>query len=694
MADFKNIFQDAMTSNIITGAESGVTKQRAYQYLQDNALHKYASYNYLFTLSALSREECNNPTLIIKNTPHDIIARSGGIGNNQRFSNPNFSNDSIFTNPIQINKALQSQTILEKNRDIYFERVEIDSRPWFNQERKLMNFTKIEMSLSEPNGITLWQKIRAAAANNEFINHQNAPFLLTLEFKGYDSNGSPVPDSTITRFLPVYLTNSTIKLNAGGATYTLTGAPWKDFAKNNAFLFTRGTGEISGDGTNVAVYLTNFANSLNKNMEQETKETATSPAIRQYPDTYIITADPSIGSGKTADYSNNYESQYFDNLGELGFGQKKLKSGTYKSGMSISKILEDFVKQFDQYSDIAKIVEKYWKDVESMGDFGEMPSPWVPWFKIDCTVTVHPEFDTVLKSHRRTVHYHIKPFLIHIANFARAGLGGFTSWTEYVRKSYDYIYTGKNLDILDLEIDYNASYALARLIDNQESTVANKIKSYLYKIVDYFGSKTFPDPDHPLSEAPTNSKGEYDSIFKMDNQAQIQQFYDFLTNPQGDMVRVDMRIMGDPAFIGQDCFLPLPLPPASGRYNALDQVASINGVEWDSRIGAFNFDNAETFVKLNFKFPDDFDENTGLYNFNKGETPQFSGLYRVNSVLSLFENGQFTQTLGMSRYMNQDNPSNVIARPTTQQKQAADAQAQQGSSSQSGLGSSQETDIE
>jgi hypothetical protein len=134
-----------------------------------------------------------------------------------------------------------------------------------------------------------------------------------------------------------------------------------------------------------------------------------------------------------------------------------------------------------------------------------------------------------------------------------------------VRKSYDYIYTGKNLDILDLEIDYNASYALARLIDNQESTVANKIKSYLYKIVDYFGSKNFPDPDHPLSEAPTNSRGEYDSIFKMDNQAQIQQFYDFLTNPQGDMVRVDMRIMGDPAFIGQDCFLPLPLPPASGN---------------------------------------------------------------------------------------------------------------------------------
>jgi hypothetical protein len=486
-----------------------------------------------------------------------------------------------------------------------------------------------------------------------------------------------VPDSTITRFLPVMLANSTIKLNAGGATYTLTCAPWKDFAKNNAFLFTRGTGEISGDGTDVASYLSNFAKSLNTNMEQETKATATSPAVRQYPDTYIITADPSIGSGKTADYSNTFQSQYYENLGEgfSGFGQKQLKAGTYKSGMSIAKILETFVRQFDQYADIHKIAEKYWKDVSSMGDFGEMPTPWVPWFKIDCTVTVHPEFDTILKSHRRTIHYHIKPFLIHIANFARAGLGGFTSWTEYVRKSYDYIYTGKNLDILDLEVNYNSAFALSRLVDNQESREPNQLKSYFYKIVDYFGSKIFPEPDLPLSEFPTNSKSEYDPIFKLENQAQIQQFYDFITNPTGDMVTVEMRIMGDPAFIGQDCFLPLPLPPASGNYNALDQVASINGVEWDSRIGAFNFDNAETFVKLNFKFPDDFDENTGLYNFNKGETPQFSGLYRVNSVLSVFENGQFTQTLGMSRYMNQDNPSNVITRSTKQQGPAgADAQ--------------------
>jgi hypothetical protein len=43
--------------------------------------------------------------------------------------------------------------------------------------------------------------------------------------------------------------------------------------------------------------------------------------------------------------------------------------------------------------------------------------------------------------------------------------------------------------------------------------------------------------------------------------------------------------------------------------------------------------------------------------------------------LSVFENGQFTQTLGMSRYMNQDNPSNVITRSTKQQGPAgADAQ--------------------
>ena len=635
--------------------KAGASQIAPEGFVEDNKLHKYASYNYVFTLSALSRAELQDPNQILKNAPHDIIARTGGIGDSRKFSSPN---DGIFTtetgdagqaetiakqDKFFTEKAEFAKGILKKNRDIYFQKVEIDSRPWFNQQRKLMNFTSIEMSLTEPTGISLWQKIRAAAANNAFVNHLNAPFLLTLEFKGYKSNGEQVTDASLSRRLPITLTKSNMQLNAGGATYNLTAVPFTDFAKNNAFLYTRGSGEIKGSGARLDTYLTNFADSLNKNMQQEVEND-----IREYPDTYRITADASIGEIGTADYENLYQA--------TAMRLKQLKSATYKSNQSISKILEDFVKQFPKYSNISRLVETYWKDVSfaNSSDYDRAPTPWVPWFKIASTVTVHKEFDKRLKSHRRTIHFHIKPFSIHVANFARAGLGGFASWSETVRKVYNYIYTGKNLDILDLDIDYNSSYALSTLVVSNPVNFAKKLTNTFKKVLRYFGNDDFPELDLPVQEHPTASRTTSDSVTDLEKgQAQVQEFYDFLTDPQGDMVVIDMRIMGDPAFIGQDLFLPLPTPDESGFYNAVSRVGTIKGFDWDAQIGAFNFDSAEVGVRLDFVFPSDFDENKGLYTFSQGETPQFSGLYRVNGVRSVFENGQFTQNLTMSRHMNQ-----------------------------------------
>ena len=44
-----------------------------------NVLHKFASYNTIFTLSALSRRDIRNPARFFNSGPHDIIVKSGGI---------------------------------------------------------------------------------------------------------------------------------------------------------------------------------------------------------------------------------------------------------------------------------------------------------------------------------------------------------------------------------------------------------------------------------------------------------------------------------------------------------------------------------------------------------------------------------------------------------------------------------------
>jgi hypothetical protein len=689
--------------------ESGYSVPRPFQYVEDNVLHKYASYNYIFTLSALSRSQLQNPSSILNDPPHDIVARTGGIGDNQRFGDEKWVQDSIFAKVVKAQgsgsqvfeipkedptltgkEAEFAKTVLKRNRDIYFERVEIDARPTFNSERKMMTFMTVDFTLSEPNGISLWQKLRGAAANNGFKNWTQAPFLLTIEFKGFDSKG--VESSITKRHIPIKLATSNMQINAGGTNYNLKATPWTDFAKTNAYLYTRGSGKISAYNSSLENYLISFANSLNANMQQEVDD-----GIREFADEYFITADSSIGyeGGAAQAYAVLKEEQtrlqelknvYSGSVGSgRGAGSDKAKESgpitsgyttkidvvgkdkgkptaletvNYKNNQSIAKILEDLVKQFDMYSDIAGIAQKYWLNAAgAQADYLEMPSPWVPWFKIVTTVTDLPEFDTKLKSHRRKIHFHIKPFKIHIANFARAGMGVPGEWLNNTRKVYDYIYTGRNQDVLDLNIDYNTAFSQAMVVDNTEQSSNVLLKTALnafQKISRLFGlDRNFPSEDLPLSQFPSTSRSEYDSIFKLDNQAQIQQFYDFLTNPQGDMVKVDMKIMGDPAFIGQDMTLPLPTPESSGYYNALDKVASINGIDWDPKYKAFNFDNNEVNVKLNFKFPDDFNESQGLYNFNGEESPVFTGVYRVNGVLSVFENGQFTQTLTMNRHLNQ-----------------------------------------
>ena len=53
-----------------------------------NSLHQFASYNSLFTLSALSQRDLEDTPTLLKSKAHDIIVRSSGIGADVNQSSP------------------------------------------------------------------------------------------------------------------------------------------------------------------------------------------------------------------------------------------------------------------------------------------------------------------------------------------------------------------------------------------------------------------------------------------------------------------------------------------------------------------------------------------------------------------------------------------------------------------------------
>ena len=174
-----------------------------------NVLHKFASYNTIFTLSALSRRDIRNPARFFNGGPHDIIAQSGGIadGNfsshreasaNTRESRRDPSNETNKTiDKFGLGARLgEASRTFKKDRDLYFKNVEMTSVPGLNAKRRLTSVTNIRMELVEPSGITLLEKIKAAAFNNGFLDHLDAPYMLTIEFRGFDEDGKPVKENT------------------------------------------------------------------------------------------------------------------------------------------------------------------------------------------------------------------------------------------------------------------------------------------------------------------------------------------------------------------------------------------------------------------------------------------------------------------------------------------------------------------
>ena len=74
-----NVAEEKSDSPTTTG-DTGNKKQLYKDLSVPNPLFEYASYNVLFTLSALSQGELEDTRRLLASPPHDIIARSSGIG--------------------------------------------------------------------------------------------------------------------------------------------------------------------------------------------------------------------------------------------------------------------------------------------------------------------------------------------------------------------------------------------------------------------------------------------------------------------------------------------------------------------------------------------------------------------------------------------------------------------------------------
>jgi len=638
-----------------------------------NVLHKFASYNTLFTLSCLSTREIRNPKEFFQGKPHDIIAQSGGIGVfANKFKGPPSEQGNRFSD--QSKKTIEKSGALRdslnratsefsKNNDIYFRNVELTSVPGYNEKRRLTSVTNLMFEMVEPSGITLIEKIKGAAANNGFLDHLDAPYLLTIEFKGFDEHGQPVEEKSeyIKRVIPIKLITMDIDVNQGGSYYRIKAIPYNEFGLTNYFMYPRTSGTLKSITRTFKDAVTDLQRVLNDQNEQEKEG-----KFCQFPDQYDI----SISEDLDPDQQLSYEL-----LQQAGMVQKQTVSAVageeeftlefikFNTSTALPMLLENLMKTHPKYG--AKSFDEWSAAVTKKGSDGFNPndgiSTYFKYFRIRVAVEPTQKFDEIRQTQAKIIRVVIEPYYISAYNLATAGIHQDRNYQSYVAKAYNYIFTGENVDILNLDINYKVAYYQSRLKD-LEANDSRSFGSTSSSTTEVTGTPTARDRAMggllPLQSYPSVVKSTgANRTGKSDNR--LDQFFDAITNPQADMVVVRMEILGDPAWIGVSQFIP-PTPKNFNGRSSDNNIDFFRGGEstliWNPKYKCFNYDVAEPITNLTFKTPQDFNDKTGVYELSSDQRAVFSGLYKVTQVQHSFADGKFTQTLTMVRFNNQDKP--------------------------------------
>lgn len=683
-----------------------------------NPLERFSSFNSIFTFSCLNSKKVNFPDAADSYKAGNfgsIIFRSGGGYPENRVST-----------------AYTSAANPGGKFEYYIDNVEIESVMAFNKKTKGTNSTNITFTVFEPYSMGLFlQSMQIAAKENGYSNYIEAPFLLTIQFIGYDSDGNPVPvDDVLDRHIPLKIGNATMEVKASGCEYQVEAYPWNEQALTDMHNLLKEDMNISGK--DVGELLQSGKNSLqywiNTKLQDIAKTATDAGRSSATPDEVVIifpkvrdSANSELGkvvsdraqslttnlqskvSGATGglignagnNANNSIESkltltrganalliQTPDSLNEIG---KSLMGFTNNTGgdspvVDRNKTQPDPTKpvirqsnsydpksktfRFPQNTSIVNAITEIVLMSEYCKQSATAPSNsrgMKKWFRIE--TQVYDLKPTQTNESRAKVPklmvFRVVPYYVHESRFAAptSEPKGYEQLKKDVCKEYNYIYTGKNVDILNFNIRLEAGFYTTVYADKNAyspATQQNKGAGVEKGGAPSTGLNPGTAQDTATGNAmqgtqPIRDKNSGGGPADDFRSLIAKNFQEALLNSPADLITAELEIMGDPYYIAD-----------SGMGNFSDKPANFNL----NSNGSMNYQSGEVDILINFKTPVDYNTETGFVDFGSAQKVEgFSGLYQVLTVKNSFRTGKFTQTLDIVRRRNQDPKASALGSP-------------------------------
>jgi len=323
---------------------------------------------------------------------------------------------------------------------------------------------------------------------------------------------------------------------------------------------------------------------------------------------------------------------------------------SFPIGTSIIDIINDLLKISDYF--LKQTVESETDDTKEQDNRQGKRSSGnltpLNFFKITPSITFGP-FIKKMNAYQKKITIGITPFKYY-GNRLPFGGQGAPKKSDCI-KEYNYLFTGKNIDVIDLKIDFNTafySFLTAGAYSDSESDRA------LGAGARPRGKKEAAGVDRTSELAGKqllvpSSKGAIDPTQADQQSLRVNDlFNNIYSSSKADMLAIDMKILGDPSYIQEQEAL-------------FDFLLERTQRAEDPRLfksGSLVVNDGDLLVNVNFRLANDINTTTGLHTFADDDIGikgrYFSGIYKVLTIKSEFSKGVFTQDLSMVRAYNDE----------------------------------------
>lgn len=682
------------TIELISSGGSTSKEQLNIELPIKNILEPYTTVNCLFTLSSISADDVNFPDNSYRqNKLGRIIAASGGRQKERvgtayvTDDNPDGSYDFFIDNVIM--EALIAPSVSTKGTNVF----------------------SVTFDIHEPYSIGQFlQACEIASLSSGHTTYGQAPYLLTIDFVGGVMDELPVIIKEARRFIPLRIINVDMTVSTSGCKYAVNATVWNEVAlldsanvlKQDVSLIGKTPEQLLQNGFHSLAY---HINTRLKEMADPRKGEVTQEFL---PDEVAIIfpiyePKPPVESDKQPGATNNGGSSRTVtskvSLEEIEGGVNlsfRRQTAASVSPLGRANMLYDInrgsmpnkVEEIKIWDDPTGIIKRNLISIDPkesqfvfrkgttivnaiteimlMSDYcsgliDKKPDQngMYDWFRIDTEVYLLKEKLNLNGGTNRVpklLVFKVVPYKIHSSkiSFSNA-VPDYKKLVDQTVKRYDYIYTGKNVDIIDFQISLNNAFYTPQAADASglysSDTVAAQRNARDATNLDPGYRNTTASNGTAEPVAGVSSMGLQTKVLRNNDGApnntfknRVAKFFqERILNSDLSMVTATLKIVGDPYYLADS---------GLGNYTNTNSTSKMNLTS----TGSMDYQSGEVDILVRFFTPVDI-SSTGSMVFakdiNKNLNVPFSGLYQVFSVKNSFVEGQFTQELSLLRRPNQ-----------------------------------------